>query len=101
MHSDKHGTCPPQINPLIGEEFIKEAAKDMRANDGYSLISKPMMRLVGLFNRPIKESVEMAYQSEYPYLFDSSKFDKAFNFEPMSYHDGIRETAVWTLEHKM
>jgi nucleoside-diphosphate-sugar epimerase len=92
---------PTANNPLTGEEFIKEAAKDMKAKDGYSIISKTMMRLVGLFNRPIKESVEMAYQSEFPYLFDSSKFNRTFNFEPTSYHDGIRETAIWTLEQKM
>jgi nucleoside-diphosphate-sugar epimerase len=92
---------PTANNPLTGEEFIKEAAKDMRANDGYSIISKSMMRLVGLFNRPIKESVEMAYQSEFPYFFDSSKFNIAFNFEPTSYRNGIRETAIWTLEQKM
>lgn len=92
---------PTANNPLTGEKFIKEAAKDMKAKDGYSIISKTMMRLVGLFNRPIKESVEMAYQSEFPYLFDSSKFNRTFNFEPTSYHDGIRETAIWTLEQKM
>jgi nucleoside-diphosphate-sugar epimerase len=92
---------PTANNPLTGEEFIKEAATDMKAKDGYSIISKTMMRLVGLFNRPIKESVEMVYQSEFPYLFDSSKFNRTFNFEPTSYHDGIRETAIWTLEQKM
>ncbi|HEY6974701.1 MAG TPA: NAD-dependent epimerase/dehydratase family protein [Chitinophagaceae bacterium] len=91
---------PTANNPLTGEEFIKEAAKNMNANDGYSVISKTMMRLVGLFNRPIKESVEMVYQSEFPYLFNSSKFNIAFNFEPASYQNGIRETAIWTLEQK-
>jgi nucleoside-diphosphate-sugar epimerase len=89
---------PTANNPLTGGEFIKEVAKDMKAKDGYSIISKTMMRLVGLFNRPIKESVEMAYQSEFPYLFDSSKFNKVFHFEPTSYRNGIRETAIWTLE---
>jgi nucleoside-diphosphate-sugar epimerase len=92
---------PTATNSMTGEEFIKEAARDMKAKDDYSIISKTMMQLVGLFNRPIKESVEMAYQSEFPYLFDSSKFNSTFNFKPTSYHDGIRETAIWTLEQKM
>lgn len=87
--------------PLTGEQFIKEAAEDMKARDDYSVISKWMMQLVGLFNRDIRESVEMAYQSEFPYLFDSSKFNSTFNFEPASYHDGIRETAIWTLEQNV
>lgn len=89
---------PTANNPLTGEQFIKEAATDMKTIDNYSVISKWMMKGAGLFNRSIKESVEMAYQNEYPYLFDSSKFNKAFRFEPTSYHDGIRETAIWTLE---
>ena len=92
---------PVANNPLTGEEFIKEAAKAMKAKDNYSVISKPMMKIGGLFNRPIKESVEMVYQSEFPYLFDSSKFNKAFNFRPTPYPDGIRETAKWTLEQKV
>jgi nucleoside-diphosphate-sugar epimerase len=91
---------PTANEPFTGEKFIKEAAKDMKAGDSYSVISKTMMRLIGLFNRPIMESVEMAYQSEFPYLFNSSKFNKAFSFEPTSYRDGIRETAIWTLEQR-
>jgi nucleoside-diphosphate-sugar epimerase len=92
---------PTASDPLTGEEFIREAATDMQTIDNYSVISKWMMQLVGLFNRDIKESVEMVYQSEFPYVFDSSKFNKAFNFEPTSYHDGIRETAIWTLEQNV
>jgi nucleoside-diphosphate-sugar epimerase len=92
---------PTANNPLTGEGFIKEAAKAMKAKDNYFVISKTMMKIIGLFNRPINESVEMVYQSEFPYLFDSSKFNKAFNFEPTSYQDGIRETAKWTMEQKV
>ena len=92
---------PTANDALTGEEFIREAAIDMQTIDNYSVISKWMMQLVGLFNRNIKESVEMAYQNEFPYLFDSSKFNKAFSFEPISYHNGIRETAIWTLEQNL
>lgn len=92
---------PAADNPLTGEEFIKEAAKQLNVKNDYSVISKGMMRLGGIFDRTIKESIEMAYQNEFPYLFDSSKFNKAFNFEPTSYREGIKDTAKWTLEQKM
>jgi nucleoside-diphosphate-sugar epimerase len=88
---------PTANDPLTGEKFIKQAAKEMNARDNYSTISKGMMRLAGLFNRTIKESLEMAYQNEFPYLFDSSKFNLAFKFEPTSYRKGIEETARWAL----
>jgi nucleoside-diphosphate-sugar epimerase len=92
---------PTAANPMTGEEFIKEAALDMKTIDNYSVITKWMMQLYGMINHDIKESVEMIYQNQYPYLFDSSKFNNAFRFEPTSYHDGIRETAIWTLEQSV
>jgi len=92
---------PTARHPLTGEEFIKEAAKHMNAPDDYSVISKSMMFLAGLFDRSIRESIEMVYQSQFPYLFDSSKFNKTFNFQPVSYYDGIKETARWTLEQRV
>ena len=88
---------PTANNPLTGEAFIKEAARQMSTKDSYFVVSKGMMRIVGLFDRQIKELVEMAYQNEFPYLFDSSKFNRAFNFEPLSYQQGIKETAKWAL----
>jgi nucleoside-diphosphate-sugar epimerase len=92
---------PTANNPLTGEEFIKETAKQMKAKDSYSVISKGMMHIAGLFSRTIKESNEVAYQSEFPYLFDSSKFNKSFGFAPISYYDGVKETAIWTLQQKL
>jgi nucleoside-diphosphate-sugar epimerase len=45
----------------------------------------------------MKELGEMLYQNEFPYEFDSSKFEKAFQFKPTSYEEGIRQTAEWYL----
>jgi nucleoside-diphosphate-sugar epimerase len=91
---------PTAENPLTGEEFIRRAAMEMNAKGSYSVISKGMMRIAGLFNRAIKESLEMAYQNEFLYLFDSSKFNKAFDFQPWSYPEGIKETAKWIADLK-
>jgi nucleoside-diphosphate-sugar epimerase len=51
-----------------------------------------MLKMIGLFNPIIRESVEMMYQNESDYLFDSSKFEKAFNFMPTGYTEGIKAT---------
>jgi nucleoside-diphosphate-sugar epimerase len=84
---------PTAGNPPTAEEFIRMAAEAMQARAAYSIINKPMMWMAGLFNRPIKELIEMSYQCEFPYLFDSTKFESAFAFQPTSYEAGIRETA--------
>ena len=34
----------------------------------------------------------MLYQNEFEYHFDSSKFNNYFNYNPISYIDGIAET---------
>lgn len=88
---------PTRSNPLTGAQFIALAAEAMHQPNKYSVLSKFMIRLAGLFIKPIKESYEMLYQSDSEYLFDSSKFEKHFSFTPTSYEEGIRETAKYYL----
>jgi hypothetical protein len=52
-----------------------------------------MVRLAGLFKPTVGEVYEMLYQNDSPYLFDSSKFARAFGSFETSYLDGIRVTA--------
>lgn len=89
---------PTAANPLTGEQFVALAAGYMNAKKNISVVSKFMLQVMGLFIRPLKESVEMIYQNNAAYIFDSSKFNKAYNFKPTSYELGIRKTALWTLD---
>ncbi|MBK6506339.1 MAG: hypothetical protein IPG02_11910 [Ignavibacteria bacterium] len=41
----------------------------------------------------MRRNNEMLYQNEFEYLFDSTKFVKAFGMEPTSYKEGIKATA--------
>jgi len=52
-----------------------------------------MLKLAGWFDRTIAESNEMLYQNDSEYLFDSTKFARAFAFEATSYAEGARITA--------
>lgn len=88
---------PTRSNPLTGKQFIALAAEAMNQPNKYSVLSKLMIRLAGLFIKPIKESYEMIYQSDSDYLFDSTKFEQHFGFVPTSYEDGIKETAKYYL----
>jgi hypothetical protein len=60
----------------------------------YRVLSRSMVRLMGWFNRLVGEVHEMLYQNDSPYLFDSSKFERAFSFSITSYAEGIRSTAA-------
>jgi nucleoside-diphosphate-sugar epimerase len=91
----------PTASELItGRQFVKQAAAIMQKPDGVSVIPGWMLSMAGLFNRTMKELKEMNYQNEYPYLFSSDKFNKAFGFAPVSYADGIKETVAWALQVK-
>ncbi|HMN23292.1 MAG TPA: NAD-dependent epimerase/dehydratase family protein [Ignavibacteriaceae bacterium] len=84
---------PTDKNVLTGKEFIELAAKEFGVKPNYTVLKMWMIQMVGFFIPVVKESIEMLYQNENDYLFDSTKFEKAFNFKPTSYQDGIVETA--------
>jgi nucleoside-diphosphate-sugar epimerase len=81
-------------NPPTGEEFAAMAAKEFGADSKYRVLSRRMVRLVGVFKPVVREIYEMLYQNDSPYLFDSSKFAKAFGFSGTPYAEGIRATAA-------
>lgn len=80
----------PTAPALSGNEFIEVAASVYGVKPKYSRITKLLLFLAGLFNKNIMGTVEMYYQYDHDYVFDSSKFEKAFNFKPTSYRDGIK-----------
>jgi nucleoside-diphosphate-sugar epimerase len=85
---------PTALPALTGKEFIRLIAAAFATAPKYTVLPKFMIRLAGLFNRDIREFGEMFYQNEFDYIFDSSKFEKAFSFRPTSYEEGIKLAAA-------
>jgi nucleoside-diphosphate-sugar epimerase len=83
---------PTARPPITGEEFMGIAARSLGSALRYSVLSRGMLRLAGLFNRQIYELSLMTYQNDRDYVFDSSKFEKRFQFAPTTYRQGIDET---------
>jgi nucleoside-diphosphate-sugar epimerase len=81
---------PTAPNPPTGREFIEMAAKEFGVAPKFRVLNRPMLRVVGWFKAEIGESYEMLYQSDSPYLFDSTKFAKEFGFGGTPYPEGIR-----------
>ncbi len=75
---------PTDKNALTGKEIIELAAKEFETAPKYTLLPKWMLKIIGLFNKAIRENNEMIYQYDSDYLFDSSKFEKRFKFKPTS-----------------
>lgn len=81
----------PTAAPITGKEMIALAADVFGANGKFTTVNKLMLQMVGLFKKVVAGTVEMYYQYDHDYHLDSSKFEKAFNFKPTGYEEGIRE----------
>lgn len=82
---------PTASNPPTGKEWVEMIAKELGVKPKYAVAPKFMVRILGLFIPIMKEIVEMIYQYDRDYVFDSSKFEKRFDFKPTPYIDGVRE----------
>jgi nucleoside-diphosphate-sugar epimerase len=95
QHNEAFGRVwhvPTMNPPLTGEQFIRIAAKEFAMAPDFSVLKKWMVQMVGPFNRTIMETIEMMYQYEEDYYFDSTAFEEAFQFKPVGYAEGIKET---------
>lgn len=82
---------PTAGSPLTGKEWIETIASELNVRPRYRTLSKSILRMMGLFVPVMKELAEMMYQYDRDYVFDSSKFEKKFDFRPTPYRDGIRK----------
>jgi len=81
---------PTDKNAMTGRQFVEAVAAAYVTKPKYMVLRKWMIQLTGLFNPVIKEFVEMLYQYEYDYLFDSSDFENKF-FKATDYYSGIKQ----------
>jgi nucleoside-diphosphate-sugar epimerase len=81
---------PTDRNILTGKEMIFLFTRQMNMPDKYSVLPVWMIKVLGLFIPFMREMPEMMYQFTKDYFFDSSKFEKRFNFKPTSYEEGVK-----------
>jgi len=88
--SDNQVWHMPTAAALTGKQFVELAAKTYAVDPKYFAINKLMLWAYGLFNKTVMNTVEMYYQYDHDYIFNSSKFEKAFNVRPTGYQEGIK-----------
>jgi len=82
---------PTATNPPTGKEWIEMIAQELGVQARYQVLPGAMLRVLGLFSPMMRELAEMVYQYDRDYVFDSSKFERRFHIQPVSYYQGIRE----------
>ncbi|MDH4091517.1 MAG: NAD-dependent epimerase/dehydratase family protein [Cyclobacteriaceae bacterium] len=76
---------------MTGEDYVRIACKTLNIPfKGIQTLPKFGVRILGLFMPVLRESVEMIYQFENDYIFDSSKFERAFSLKATTYQEGIK-----------
>ena len=81
---------PTAKNPPTGQEWIEMIASELGAKPGVQVAPKFLVRIMGLFMPIMREMVEMMYQYEGDYIFDSTKFEQRFKVKPTEYLDGVK-----------
>lgn len=89
---------PTSHQQLTGKEFIERIAGHMNIAPRYYIFKKWMAKVLGIFSPILRELPEMQYQYEQDYFFDSSKFEREFNFIPTTYEKGIENTIAATIQ---
>lgn len=76
--------------PMSGERFAQLACEI--AGRPYRLQTAPrwLLRAMGIFQPVLRENMEMLYQFEYDYRFDSGKAERALGDEATPYREGIQ-----------
>jgi nucleoside-diphosphate-sugar epimerase len=89
----------PAAEPVTGRGFVELIAAALGGPVKVTATSRLALRLAGLFDPRARESAEMLYQWERPFVLDASKFQRAFGpFEPTPHHQAVATTVAWFRE---
>jgi nucleoside-diphosphate-sugar epimerase len=85
---------PTRPDPPTGRQLIEMAAREFGVAPRFRVFGRATMKIAGWFNPLNREVYEMLYQNDSPYLFDSSKFDREFDFQATPYPEGVRSAVA-------
>lgn len=66
-------------------------AKEINQKPNFTILSNWLLKSIGVFVSMMGELAEMNYQCDRDYIFDSSKFNKFFDYTPVSSKMAVRQ----------
>ncbi len=81
-----------------GRQYIALASEAAGAQARPLAVPALLLRVLGLTNPVLRESVELLYEFNGPLLFDGSKYCRAFGGTPTSHQEAMRQTVAWYRE---
>lgn len=95
MHEKAYGQNwnIPGSDVISGKEITQIVKEYAEYNKGVTTVSKNMVRLLGLFDRMMREYVEMYYLNEEPVVLSGEKYEREIGALPRTpYKEGIEQT---------
>ncbi|MBM4414247.1 MAG: NAD-dependent epimerase/dehydratase family protein [Chloroflexi bacterium] len=90
----------PNDMPTISQrEMLTHAAQILNVPVRYSVMGRMLMQMAGLFIPAAKETVEMMYEFEQPFIVNSHRFEATFGMRATPMHDALATTIAWYQQH--
>lgn len=78
--------------PMTGEQYVRTACELSGRPYRLQVAPRWLLSVLGLVNPLLRENMEMLYQFEHDYRFDSGKLERAFGLTATAYPEGIAAT---------
>jgi nucleoside-diphosphate-sugar epimerase len=89
----------PAAEPVTGRGFVELIAAALGRTVKVTATSRLALRIAGVVDPRARESAEMLYQWERPFVLDASKFQRAFGpLEPTPHQQAVAATVAWFQE---
>lgn len=85
----------PSGEPITGRQFITLACEEAGRPVKIMRVTRQMLWLAGLTSPTIRETVEMYYQFDRPFMLDGNKFRAAFGGNSTPHREALRKTIAW------
>jgi nucleoside-diphosphate-sugar epimerase len=90
---------PNDMPRITQAEMVKMFAEEAGVEPKMSGMGRLMMWIGGFFIPEAKESFEMMYEFDQPFIVDSSRFEKTFGIKATPMREAMKETVAWYKNH--
>src|SRR5215203_2365715 len=85
----------PSPETVTTRRFVEMIFEEAGGPARIQTAPKFVLRVMGLFNPPLREMIEMLYEFEEPFVVDHSAFERAFGLQATPLRQAIGETIRW------
>ena len=85
----------PSSETVTTRRFVETIFEEVGKPARVQVAPKILLRAMGLFNPPLRETIEILYEFEEPFVVDHSAFERTFGMHATPLRDAIRETVRW------